>query len=76
MNKKENILDLKKRVMTCRGKLQHIGVIGAKQNFCLKYPKYKENKDILDNFWYCKTSNEEFVKDLEEFVIYKESQFS
>lgn len=78
MNIKENSTELKRRVMVCRSKLQHIGVIGAKQGFCLKFPQYKSNNESLrrlDNLWYCKVSDEQFVKELESFVVFKEVEF-
>ena len=42
MNIKEDSTELKRRVMICRGKLQHIGVIGAKQSLYLRFPAYKK----------------------------------
>ena len=76
MNKKENSTELKRRVMICKSKLQHIGVIAPKQYFCLKYSTYKDDINRLDNLWYCKISDEQFVKDLEAFTTFKEVEFN
>ena len=82
MNKKENSTELKRRVMTCKGKLQEIGVKSALHYFCLKYPIYKDEKkkdnisERLRNLWYCKISDEQFVNDLEAFTVFKEVDLS
>lgn len=82
MNKKENSTELKMKVLICKGKLQHIGVKSALHYFCLKYPKYKDEKkrdnisERLRNLWYCRISDEQFVKDIEAFTVYKEVEFS
>ena len=48
MNTKESDA-LKKRVITSRGTLKHIGVKSAIYYFCLKYPAYTNKKGEIFN---------------------------
>ena len=69
-------LTLKERVLKAREELKEIGVKMPRYYFTLKFPKYSNEPDRLDNLYYVKIEEEQFTKELESFVQYKKTELN
>jgi hypothetical protein len=76
MKNSENNSELKIRVLTCRSKLEKIGVKMPRHFFCKKYPEFINDENRLNNLWYAKISNKDFTTKLEAFTTFKEVEFN